>query len=126
MKGSNPILIYMYVASQEIGFEFLAQKLEFLFSNSSTAIGIISCWKPECKGSESDDCMDDTRWSADRDSIEMDIEFPLGKDDIIGRCRNFNWTPGGDCQSFVQKMSLKEGRGSDSIEINTDSFLCAV
>ena len=70
--------------------------------------------------------MDDTRWSADRDSIEMDIEFPLGKDDIIARCRNFNRTPGGDCQSFVQKMSLKEGRGSDSIEINTNSFRCAV
>ena len=27
---------------------------------------------------------------------------------------------------FVQKMSLKEGRGSDSIEINTVSFLCTV
>ena len=27
---------------------------------------------------------------------------------------------------FVQKMSLKEGRGSDSIEINTDFFLCTV
>ena len=27
---------------------------------------------------------------------------------------------------FVQKMSLKEGRGSDSIEINTNSFRCAV
>ena len=70
--------------------------------------------------------MDDSGWSADRDSIEMDIEFPLGKDDSIGRCRNFNWTHGGDCQSFVQKMSLKEGRGSDSIEINTNSFRCAV
>ena len=105
---------------------FLKKNSNFSSVIQSTAIGIISRWKPECKGSESDDCMDDTRWSADRDSIEMDIEFPLGKDDIIGRCRNFNWTPGGDCQSFVQKMSLKEGRGSDSIEINTDFFLCTV
>ena len=109
------------------GFEFLQQKNEFLFSNSSTAIGIISRWKPECKGSESDDCMDDSGWSADRDSIEMDIEFPLGKDDIIGRCRNFNWTPGGDVNQFaLQKMPLKEGKGSDSIEINTNSFLFIV
>ena len=70
--------------------------------------------------------MDDSGWSADRDSIEMDIEFPLGKDDIIARCRNFNRTPGGDCQSFVQKMSFKEGRVSDSIEINTDFSLCTL
>ena len=29
-------------------------------------------------------------------------------------------------QFALQKMSLKEGRGSDSIEINTDFFLCIV
>ena len=93
----------------------------------STAIGIISRWKPECKGSESDDCMDDTRWSADRDSIEMDIEFPLGKDDIILPAVEISiGHPEEIVNHFVQKMSLKEGRGSDSIEINTDFFLCTV
>ena len=84
----------------------------------STAIGIISRWKPECKGSESDDCMDDSGWSADRDSIEMDIEFPLGKDDIIGRCRNFNWTPGGDCQSICFAKDVTQG--GQRIRFNRD------
>ena len=58
----------------------------------------------------------------------MDIECPLGKDDIIlpavaisiGRPEEIV------NQFALQKMSLKEGKGSDSIEINTNSFLSIV
>ena len=107
---------------------FLKKNSNFSSVIQSTAIGIISCWKPECKGSESDDGMDDSGWSADRDSIEMDIEFPLGKDDIILSAVEISiGHPEEIVNHFVlQKMSLKEGRGSDSIEINTDFFLCTV